>query len=187
MPGTKKKLSISHDTLNSAKLMEAFCQIKRESIFSAEKKKELENALIFSCKKRFGHWEDGKECKIFRSGPIIYYCTTWEDYAAFDVLSGKTIGRAVLENDWLQTIDVDVNFRRKGIGTNLIKAIVKTIGNKFNIPTKGVPNQSTYFLTEEGAALINACRRKKIITDDQCMLDVPPCTPKRSPGSPGPL
>jgi len=180
MPNKKRKFSIQPDVLSCAKQMEEFFQIKN-SIFAEENKKALNKALIYSYEKRFAHWEDGKDCKIFRVGTIIYYCTTWDDYAAFDVKTGKTIGRAVLENDWLQTIDVDAAHRKNGIGTNLIKAIVNTIGNKFHIPTKGLPNINAYFLTTEGAALINSCLRKGIITEEQCMLDVPPRTPPSSP------
>lgn len=179
MGSRRKGVNLARKDFSCAKAMEKYLKIlgTDASLFSDTRKIDLERALIFHCEKRFNYWEDGKDCKIFRRGTILYYCSSWDHYFAFDVTTEKVIGRAVLENDWLQEINVDADYRRRGIGTNLMKAIVQTLGKEFNIPARGMPGQASYFLTEEGAALINACRRKKIITDEQCMVDVPRTPP----------
>lgn len=175
MGSRKRGIKLARKDFSCAKAMEKYTKIygTNVSLFSNKRKNDLDKTLIFHCEKRFNYWEDNKNCKIFRRGTIIYYCSSWDHYFAFDVRTEKIIGRAVLERDWLQEINVNEDYRRQGIGTNLIKAIVETIGQEFNIPARGMPGQTSYFLTEEGASLINSCRRKKIITDEQCMVDVP--------------
>jgi GNAT superfamily N-acetyltransferase len=167
----------------SIKIMEEYLKIsgRPNSLFSPKNSNSLRENLLAHYKKRFNHWENDKESEIFTSKDIIYYCTTYSDYFAFDIISGRTIGKAVLENDWLQTIDVEPAYQKKGIGTNLIKAITKTIGKKFHIPSKGVLGEHSYYLTYEGSRLINRCLDKKIILQEQCMLDVPPRTPEKPP------
>jgi hypothetical protein len=182
-PNKKRKLSITPDKLPTARQFETYFRIHQTaaSIFHKNNKAKLKKDLLsfYNCK--FNYWEDGKDCKIFYKDNIMYYCSTWNDYAALDILTGKVVARAILENDWLQTIDVDENYRRRKIGSNLMKAIVKTLGNNFHIPSRGTLGITSYYLTTEGAALINYCLDKGIVKDEQCMLDVPPRTPPSSP------
>ena len=169
----------------SIKWFENFLKVEpKDSIFGGQSE-AFKKALIFSAEKNFSKKDDGKLCKIFRRGQFIYYYTSYSDYHVQDALTGRKIGEAILENDWLQNISIDAAYRRQRIGTNLIRAIVKTIGKKFLIPAKGTPHVTSYFLSTEGAALITSCLHKRIIEDDQCLMDVP-LTPSRSPAySPG--
>lgn len=134
--------------------------------------------MIFSGEKQFNRGPESFPCKILRRGTVLYRCLSYSEYDAIDLMTGKTTATALIENDWLSHIEVKENYRRRGIGTHLMRAIVKTIKKKFHIPAEGLPGHTSYYLMEEGAALINSCLRKGIIDEEQCMLE-PPSTPPR--------
>ncbi len=175
----KKPVTVSN--LLAIQRFESFFKVKKENSLFCGKLDVLQKKLIFSAEKEFKNKVEGKPWKIFREGHYIYYCITYNDYYVRDALTGKNVGEATIENDWLQNISVEPNYQRQGIGTNLIRAIAQTMGGNFLIPSKGLPGLTSYYLSEEGAALINSCLRKKIIKEEQCLVDVPPPTPTRSP------
>ncbi len=78
---------------------------------------------------------------------------------------------------------MEINYQKQGIGTNLIRVVVDTIGQKFHVSSKGIKGQTSFYLTTTGVALIKSCLSKMIILNEQCMMDVPPMTPVNSPNS----
>lgn len=176
----RNKIPIVKPNIPAIKKFEDFFGIKAKDSFFEGKYNVLEKQLILSAKKEFTPKIEGKPWKIFTKGRFIYYCITYNDYYVRDALTGRDVGEAVMENDWLQNIEVIPEYQKQGIGTNLMKAIVKTLGKDFLIPAKGQPGITSYYMTDAGAALINSCLRKNIITEEQCLVDVP-LTPSRSP------
>lgn len=90
--------------------------------------------------------------------------------------AGTEIARAIVdENSALEHISVESLFRRQGIGKTLILFINKHVP-KF-VVFGGTEHNSRYRLTEEGAALIHACERAKILKYDQIIESTVPPSP----------
>lgn len=100
---------------------------------------------------------------------VIY---EWRGDTLYAFLHGKKVGEAdvVRQTDeedpeyWLYEIEVDGSMQRQGIGSHLIRLCVARFGIKFKFPTSG-NSKLKYFLTTEGAALMNSCVRKRIVTN----------------------
>jgi GNAT superfamily N-acetyltransferase len=65
---------------------------------------------------------------------------------------------------WLEDVEVGVAYRRRGIGTELMRRAVDTFGNSFRVPLLGISSQHEYWLTPHGHALTIACLNAGIIT-----------------------
>lgn len=102
-------------------------------------------------------------------------------YKIVDPFDNKVIAEAEIEDFWLSHITVKSKYRRSGIGTSLIKFINRHTRKKLLIPAQAQGHMHRYYLSHEGAGLINSCRRKKILLDEQCFHEVPPITPTPSP------
>ncbi len=168
-----------HDQRDSIKFMEQFLSVAPKHSFFNGKQDQFNKMLIFSAARQYSKRDDFPS-KIFRRNNIMYVCISYDEYHAMDLITNRKVGHVLIQDDWLTDIEVDTNYRRQGIGTNLIRAVVKTIGNDFHIPVEGCRRLNSYYLTDEGAALVNSCIKKGIINDEQCMLE-PPRTPPRSP------
>lgn len=176
----RNKIPVVKPNIPAIKKFERFFGVEAKNSLFYGKLNILEKQFILSARKDFAQKIEGKPWEIFTKGRFIYYCITYNDYYVRDALTGQNVGEAVMENDWLQNIEVISEYQKQGIGTNLMRAIVKTLGKDFLIPAKGEPGITSYYMTDAGAALINSCLRKKIITEEQCLVDVP-LTPTRSP------
>lgn len=90
--------------------------------------------------------------------------------------SGTTIATATVDDDSaLTNIEVNAKIRRQGIGTELIR-FIKNACPQF-VVFGGSEHNSRYRLTHEGAALIEHCRRKKILKAEQVIVDFVPESP----------
>jgi GNAT superfamily N-acetyltransferase len=121
----------------------------------------------------------------------FYFCAlnNFQDYQVFTakgcyILRGKKVIIAkgtlvahakVDEESALEDISVDDKFRRKGIGKALIRFINK-LDSQFFV-YGGTYCNSRYRLTEEGAALIQACEQSKILKHDQIIEFTVPSSP----------
>ncbi len=111
-----------------------------------------------------------KDGFIFKENNVFYFrCGTDESiYFAIDA-QNKELGKAELYENFLQHINVDPDYQRQGIGTNLIRAIIKGHTETLLIPYTAESNDLALYLTIEGAALINFCKRKGLIEESQCI------------------
>ncbi len=176
---SKSQKPLLHDQKKSIRFMEQFLSIAPEHSFFNGKQNQFKKMLIFSAAKQYPKKDDFPS-KVFRRANIMYLCISYDEYHAIDLISNRKVGYVLIENDWLADIEVDLHYRRQGIGTHLMKAVVQTIGNDFHIPAEGCRRLNSYYLTAEGEILIKGCMRKGIIAEEQCMLE-PPRTPPRSP------
>jgi GNAT superfamily N-acetyltransferase len=126
-------------------------------------------------------------------GPIVYFHYGESEFYAMDSTLGKNvwIAEATLHYEpdtdqfWLNHISVDTDYQKKGIGTNLLRAIIKYLKETDDIlmiPATNQKNDDGLYLTTEGAALINSCIRKKIIKHEQCLRDFTPTPMDCGPG-----
>lgn len=92
------------------------------------------------------------------------------------ISTGTCIATAIIDDDSaLEHINVETAFQHQGIGRRLIQFITKH-APQFYVFT-GVEHNSRYRLTEEGAALIKSCQRKKILQHDQVIETTVPQSP----------
>jgi len=103
-------------------------------------------------------------------------------YEMIDPFDDNVIATAETEDFWLTHIVVDKKYQRCGLGTSLIKFINKNTDKKLLIPAQAQGHMHRYYLSQEGARLINSCIRKKILLEEQCFHEVPLNTPTSSPG-----
>ncbi len=82
------------------------------------------------------------------------------------------VGELEIEDDWFAHINVDARFQRKGIGTMLTRLANQHVSN-LKFPCLGVDGVSDYYLTDDGAALVNYCRAAGYIQESQCVHSVP--------------
>jgi hypothetical protein len=119
--------------------------------------------------------------------PIAYFHRGDNHFYAMDSTLGKNvrIAEATLHYEpdtdtfWLNHISVGIDYLRKGIATNLLKAIIKYLKETdatFKVPRNNQPNDSGLYLTDEGGAFIKSCNKKGIIKDEQ-WVQYPPQAP----------
>lgn len=94
--------------------------------------------------------------------------------------AGTRVATAKIDNDSaLEHIAVEPLFRRQGIGITLMKFIKQCDPQLYAYG--GVEYNSRYRLTNEGAALINACIQKGILKDEEILPNVPDSLEPYSP------
>ncbi len=90
--------------------------------------------------------------------------------------AGTKIANATIDSDsGLEHIYVEAAFRRQGIGKQLIRFINKCAPQLHIFA--GTEHNSRYRLTNEGAALIQACERDGILKHEQVNIDQVPPSP----------
>jgi GNAT superfamily N-acetyltransferase len=119
-------------------------------------------------------------------GSVDFLCYCRKEYLFYVVDPATNITVAELEVDsdhWLEHVHVEYGYQRRGLGSRLIH-----YANQFCLQEGeqehgmticvGVSVNTRYRLTEEGAALANACLRKGILQQEQMFYETPP-----SPGA----
>lgn len=114
---------------------------------------------------------------LARPTPVYYVVN--DDGTEFTAMSiGEKVGGLELAHEgngyWLDDVEVAVNYRRAGIGTQLMRMAAARHGVNFLIPMLGHSGQHPYWLTADGARLATRCINLGIITIDQCSVTPPP-------------
>ncbi len=113
--------------------------------------------------------------QMIESHKFFCYCRNELYFFVVDPQIDNVIAELDLDEDyWLEHIHVEAAYQRRGIGMHLIQVANKytyTQGSKGINVCVGVGENSRYRLTNEGAALITACRNKNILNEEQIFYE----------------
>ena len=106
-------------------------------------------------------------------GGFIYATSANYSFHAYCAKSHRRVATAEVDDGYyLEHIEVKPDYRRRGIGLQLIRSANIALKGKL-VVCGGIDQNSRYRLTNEGAALINACLDKGLLKDDQVIPDLP--------------
>lgn len=154
-----EKLTIPEE---SEEELVAFCKAMGDS-------KEQIAKFLSAYKER----KERKEAKQNTSGNGISYYQD-DAYHFYAYVGNLQVGEMVLEEDdgigyvWLDNINVNEGYRRRGIGRNLIKLAVDQHEDAFQVPLRAGAlgnHYKYYFAGQDGVLLIQDCITRGILTE----------------------